>query len=392
MIRQIRRLTHAVPALGPVVSAIAIYSEATPRGMKDRCAAESGFEGVACVDDTARLASLYIAHWRTSGEPHWRTAALRALAFVKAMQTRDGWFVNFISRWDGTKNMTGRTSADPLGPWLARACHALAEGAAAFGDKDCASAFERALPWLDEPTPYLDLRAVALLAVLEFAGARREPGMDERASRLAAEIHASRVRATLPDARSTSTIHLWGHLQECALAKAGTHFGNPQWVEAARASAERLLIPAVAHRFPGRTSIAFDVSCTVRGLDAVATATGEARYANYAALARAWFDGRNAAGMPVFDRARGLVYDGIDDGRVSPNSGAESNIEAGLALVTDPRRRTPAPRRPVRLRSRSPHVASRELTPQSWPARDKGDRKPAGLDGAAYTAAGATAG
>ena len=69
------------------------------------------------------------------------------------------------------------------------------------------------------------------------------------------------------------------------------------------------------------------------GLDALATTTKEDRYAELAALARAWFDGRNAAGEPVYDRVRGCVFDGIDGDRVSRNSGAESNIEGGLALL-----------------------------------------------------------
>jgi hypothetical protein len=30
-----------------------------------------------------------------------------------------------------------------------------------------------------------------------------------------------------------------------------------------------------------------------------------------------------------------MVYDGIDNARVSRNSGAESNIEGGLALLQD---------------------------------------------------------
>ena len=69
------------------------------------------------------------------------------------------------------------------------------------------------------------------------------------------------------------------------------------------------------------------------GLSAVAGATGGARYAEAAARARSWFHGRNAAGVPVYDRHLGLIYDGIDEGRVSGNSGAESNIEGALALL-----------------------------------------------------------
>jgi hypothetical protein len=58
-------------------------------------------------------------------------------------------------------------------------------------------------------------------------------------------------------------------------------------------------------------------------------------------MALGWFAGRNAASKPVFDRRRGLVFDGIDGHRLNLNSGAESNIEAGLAFATSARwRRT----------------------------------------------------
>jgi hypothetical protein len=43
--------------------------------------------------------------------------------------------------------------------------------------------------------------------------------------------------------------------------------------------------------------------------------------------------GRNSASQPVYDAARGMVFDGIDNGRVSQNSGAESNIEGALAFL-----------------------------------------------------------
>ena len=263
-------------------------------------------------------------------------AALELLAFVRAMQTPKGWFVNFITGWDGTKNTTGSTSADPFGPWLARACDALAAATATFGDQACAVAFERAMPWLDEPTPYLDVRAVALLAALRYHEGTGSRSAGARAHLWADELYASRCDGILPNRIDCTTVHLWGHLQECALATAGTAFNRPDWIEAARASTERLLIPAVERSFPAERSIAFDVSCVSRGLNALHRATGDTRYVQYGDLAGPWFDGRNAASAAVFDRRRGVVYDGIDGDRVSRNAGAESNIEAGLALLRKP--------------------------------------------------------
>ena len=79
----------------------------------------------------------------------------------------------------------------------------------------------------------------------------------------------------------------------------------------------------------------YGVACAVRAMDALAAATGDVRYRGLATDARAWFDGRNSAHRPVYDRATGAVADGIDDGRVSLNSGAESNVLGAQALFAE---------------------------------------------------------
>jgi hypothetical protein len=301
--------------------------------MHHRAAAEQGFEGVACLDDAARAAILYTTLWQRHRLPWARDAAMGLLAFVRAMQTADGTFANFILDWDGRKNLAATTSMPGDGPWVARAMHALASGVSAFGDAQCAESFDKGLPWLDRATPYLDVRAVCVLAAVEY---RRTTGADDVAARALAwanEIADAAHENVLPDRAGRAPIHLWGHLQEAALADAGMAFGRTDLVEAARLSAEAVLIPAVEQHFPGPRVLPFDASCVVRGLDAVAAATGESRYERMASLARVWFDGRNTASAPVYDRAAGLVFDGIDDGRVSQNSGAEANIEGALALL-----------------------------------------------------------
>ncbi|HEX3247636.1 MAG TPA: hypothetical protein VHX16_19670, partial [Chloroflexota bacterium] len=210
--------------------------------------------------------------------------------------------------------------------------HALAHGAATFGAAEYAERFERGLPWLDRSTSYLDVRADAILAVLEYWAATGATGAAERALAWAQEIAASRLGDLLPDVPGCPDIHLWGHMQEAALARVGQTFDRMDLVDVARAGAEALFVPRVARAFEAPTTLPFDVSCAVLGLSAVAEATGQARYAKQAELARRWFRGRNAAHCPMYDRRRGLVYDGIDDGCINPNSGAESNIEGALAL------------------------------------------------------------
>ena len=333
MIRQLRRLTRPVTALGGGAIAIAVYAHPADAGMSERAAAEQGFEGVACVDDAARAAILYIRLWQRYSLPWAREAAEGLLAFVRAMQTGDGAFANFILDWDGQQNLTTATSRPGDGPWVARAMHALAAGVSAFSDADCALSFDRGLTWLSRVTPYLDVRAVAVLAALEYWRATGSAELAGCAHAWANEIADAALGDVLPDRAGESRVHLWGHLQEAALAEAGMALQHPDLVEAARRSAEAVLVPPVEQKFPGPRAIPFDVSSVVRGLDAVGAATGEPRYGLLASRARPWFDGQNTAGAPVYDRAAGLVSDGIDDGRISHNSGAESNIEGGLALL-----------------------------------------------------------
>jgi hypothetical protein len=177
------------------------------------------------------------------------------------------------------------------------------------------------------------VRAVAVLAALEYWQATGERRVAERALAWAGEIMATRIGDVLPDFAGDADVHLWGHLQEAALARIGKEFGRDDLLQAAARSADVILAPAAELAFPGPRTMPFDVSSTVAGFDALATATKEARYAELAALARAWFDGCNAAGEVVYDRKRGCVFDGIDGDRVSRNSGAESNVEGALALM-----------------------------------------------------------
>ena len=117
------------------------------------------------------------------------------------------------------------------------------------------------------------------------------------------------------------------------MADTGRALARPDLVSCAQASADALLLPLVEEAFDLPHVLPFEVSCTVSGLSAVGRATGDCRYTAAATLGRLWFYGRNNAGQVVYDRRRGLVYDGIDLGQVSHNSGAESNIEGGLGLL-----------------------------------------------------------
>ena len=249
------------------------------------------------------------------------------------MQDEDGRFTNFIFDWSGAKNLAGTTSSLGGQPWQARALHALAWGISTFGGDEWKERFDRALPWLNGASRHYDVRSVGLLAILQHWRATGAASSAERALRWANWIASARRGDCLLNDGGTEPVHLWGHLQEAALAATGHALQRPELVERARASADVLLLPAVEWCGSAPRVLPFEVSCVVAGLSAVARATGEIRYAEAATKARSWFEGRNAARLPVYDERMLLIYDGIDEGQVSRNSGAESNIEGALTLM-----------------------------------------------------------
>jgi hypothetical protein len=335
MLRQLGRLIRPVGGRpeGPV--APAVYARLTSAGWVVAPAADQGFEGVACVDDAARAGVLYCAIWRRNRQPWARETAERLLTFVVSMQEDDGRFGNFIVDWDGRKNLTGPTSAPASGmSWTVRAMHALACGAATFPAGPCAAAFDRGLTWICQPIRYLDLRALAVLALLVRYPASWPAGMAEQVAAWADEMAASRLGDRLPDVPGHPEVHLWGHVQEAVLARVGQRFGRGDLIAVAAASARDVLMPPARRGFDTPTSLPFEASSVVFGLDTLARVTGDDSYAEHATLARAWFDGRNTARRPVYDRMLGVVYDGIDNGRINADSGAEANIEGGLALIS----------------------------------------------------------
>ncbi|HEY0408805.1 MAG TPA: hypothetical protein VGE42_00910, partial [Candidatus Dormibacteraeota bacterium] len=105
--------------------------------------------------------------------------------------------------------------------------------------------------------------------------------------------------------------------------------------ETACRSAELVFAGIVETGFDLPRAQAYDVASSVYVLSRLAGVTGDSRYSALAAAARGWFDGRNPAGRPVYDRDAGRVGDGVDGHRVNAHSGAESNIVGAQALFDD---------------------------------------------------------
>jgi hypothetical protein len=333
VLRQIARLGHAVPSISPRAWAVAVYASADDETVVAR---EAGFEGVACVDDAARALELYCELWSRT-RLDWTLAWCEGLLdFVLAMQDDDGRWVNFILDWHGTPNRVGRTSVPGGGFWQARAMLALAKAALVFDDPRIDDALARGLPHLtDNPAPP-DVRCLHVLTVLALQSRDERDDLREVLSTWCDELVAcSNGVVLMNNALEEGEPHLWAHYQEAALAVASVYLNRPELLEVACRSGEALFVDLIRSGFDRHQTSPYDVATSYDAMTHLAHASGDENYGVLASEAREWFGGRNPAGQPVYDRDKGRVADGIDDGLLNDHSGAESNIVAAQTLISD---------------------------------------------------------
>ena len=311
---------------------VAVYADAADDLVSAR---ESGWEGVACVDDAARLLDVLCEVWTRTHDETVERWARGVLEFVLPMQEPDGRWVNFVYDWGGTRNEAGLTSSVGENFWQARALLGVANAWHVFGDDRALESFRRGFEHAEAKPAPPDVRALHVAAAWRM---RAELGIDRAMTSIRgwaqeiADLQIDGVLMNNPDERGTP--HLWAHIQEGVLAEVAGLLEDPSLLETARTSAERLLVPVVRDGFDAPSTSPYDVASVIWSLDRLRAVAGE-QWTGLATDARAWFDGRNTAGGPVYDRERGRVADGIDDGRISANSGAEANLVAAEALIED---------------------------------------------------------
>ena len=332
MLRQLARLTRPVPAAGDAL-AVAVYGSGDGATV---VAKESGFEGVACVDDAARLLDVLCDVWARTKQPWAERWARGVLEFVLWMQEPDGRWINFIYDWDGVRNEHGITSAIGESFWHARALVGVSHAWLTFADERARDAVLSGLDHaIAKPAPP-DVRALHILTARRLIADAGVTSLRPAMHAWVRELASCRDGDVLKNNdEEVGPPHLWAHIQEGVLAWSASVLEEPDLLDVATRSVEALVVPAVDPGFAATSTSPYDVASCIYSLDRLHEATGEQRWAALAADARAWFDGRNAAAKPVYDRLRGRVADGIDQGRISKNSGAESNIVAAEALIDD---------------------------------------------------------
>jgi hypothetical protein len=135
--------------------------------------------------------------------------------------------------------------------------------------------------------------------------------------------------------------HAWGAHEAQALARAGRLLGRADWIAAAAREVDGFFAwQAIGGQLHALDPLprtwgqqVYGINCQVQAALELFRATGERRYAEQAGLHGSWLFGNNAAGQPVYDPESGRGYDGIDRrGEINPHAGAESTIEALMAI------------------------------------------------------------
>ncbi len=359
----LRHLGLDVTVAGRPVRAVALYADA-PSYLPTGSPARDGFEGIACVDDAARAAVVYLRAYEETSDSTMRNEALGLLRFVVAMEQGNGEFVNFIDT-AGRLNRAAPTSRESMSYWAARGIWALGEAIRVLGREQPDAVVElRTVLSRAEARMAREIDAGRLIggsttataeALLGLLAMQRAEPSAARAALAArtAELLAGHSRGSATAAPWGAYLdgpdapwHSWGARTTAALASAAVVLNRPEFLVAARREADGLwsrflLAGQLAWEVsPDGTvkwypQIAYGVSPIVEGYLAIAEATGERRYAVLAGLAGAWLVGGNGAGVAMYDSQTGRTFDGLDApsaAKVNRNSGAESTIESLLAL------------------------------------------------------------
>src|SRR4029079_3287541 len=250
MIRQLARLTRRVPAAGRHALTLAVYANDEDQSLAAR---DRGFEGVACIDDTARAVGLLLDLYRDTGDRRLGEWATGLVDFVLYMQRADGRFHNFIRDWDGTINTDGPTSYPGGTFWQARAIRALAKAHLVLRDPRVAAPLARGFAFATETPAPPDVRSIHVLAALDLMRVGLTPVLRETLERWCYEIAACREGGVLLNSPAeTAPPHLWGHVHEGVLAEAAPVLDRPDLLELARQSAQAFLVPQIEGALPHR--------------------------------------------------------------------------------------------------------------------------------------------
>jgi hypothetical protein len=341
-------------------------------------------EGITCVDDIARAAVFYEKYYHMGKNVqayHKITAMARFLVLV---QNQNGFYNNFIFR-NGTVNTTFRTSIAEPNWWSWRAMWSLASIYETVKAQDplladsilqsLHKAVVTVLPLYGKNDKYkeydgfkipdwlpaengADQAAVLVKALCKYHAITSDTTVIPLIKSLCAGILAMQVNDAGSFYNGTflswrNSWHAWGNSQADALLDAYVILKDKKYLSSALKEINlwypRLMkagyLTELSLQKQGKavheikkqkfSQIAYGIRPMVFSCVNAYRITGNKKYLKQGIAIAGWLFGNNPTGQKIYSVEAGTCYDGINDEKsLNKNSGAESTIEALLALMS----------------------------------------------------------
>ncbi|GBU11591.1 hypothetical protein AwEntero_01920 [Enterobacterales bacterium] len=381
---------------GDEIGIIHIYSEFPKYGwVKDP------IEGVSAIDDISRALVFYSGLYSHQPDPKVMDKMIHLTRSILLMQAENGYFYNFIYP-DNSINKSYKTSVAEPNWWTWRALWALATAYPSINTQDTKLAAQMhnvlftslsTLPgYVKETQTLTTLHGITLPAWMPNGGADQAAIMllaQTRAQQISPQPNIASMMKTLANGMMTmqirdpaspingvflswkNTWHGYGNNQAYALLEAGALLEDRDMIKAAFVELDNFhpylieqgyltsfTVSQQDHRIQMSdkqqfSQIAYIFRPMIFANLPAYEISRDTRYIDQAVTLAMWFYGSNVAKAQMYFPHTGLAFDGLDSKEaVNRNSGAESTVEALLAL--DAIERSPLAKK--RLEERLKHV------------------------------------
>ncbi len=340
-------------------------------------------EGISCVDDVARAAIFYVEHFKMYKYKASYKKAKSLIRFVLYMQAENGFFFNFIMP-DYSINKTFKTSLAEPNWWSWRALWSLVEVKDFFKDdkklnKKINEAIKRILipakEWFSRETKTVNYNGFELPSWLPFETAADQSALivkalciyykesnDQNIPSVIKKLSDGILMMQAGDKNNfpfcgflswQNTWHGWGNNQSEALLLASEILRDDKYSTAALNEIKYFYPYLIREKYFSNfelskdesknislvkqekySQIAYGISPLVQASVKAFEITKDTSFGKTAVDAALWLFGKNVLNKPMYDKTTGRCLDGIiSETEVNRNSGAESTIEALLALI-----------------------------------------------------------
>ena len=363
---------------GVKAAGIYIYAEAP-----DYHVVDDSDEGYTCVDDVARAAQVYLRIPGFSTDTAIQSKAIHLIQFILEMQSDNGYFYNFLFL-DNQINKTGGTSVNNPEWWSWRALNTLIEAKPVIKNINIqlADKIDEAInkligkiktdivlipqttkvvsgitipQWLPAGSG-TDQAALLILGLIPYCTVNNDTILNAYIRKLADGVALMQQGDATQFPHSSflsweNTWHAYGCDQAFAMMKAGEFLKDSAYTNKGLAEVDHfytwLLKSGMKSSFVITKNadliqmqsekifeqIAYGIRPMISAAAEAHRITGKQKYADIAAQLAAWFMGANIAGVNMYSQTTGRCFDGISSlTKINRNSGAESTIEALLAL------------------------------------------------------------